>query len=101
MTNSISKDFRNTHFEYKTLDRIHGKPDITSLLYLFHQIKRNALSVPATLGGGQLGYLTLFLKIAAYNVIPNAHAFFRLVHPGDFIITVPRVLRGDPPPLTV
>ena len=82
MTNAIFKDFWNTHFEYKTLDKIHGTPDITSLLGLFRQAKRNSLCVPTTLGGGQLGYIALVLTVAAYNAIPNAIAFIRPVHPG-------------------
>ena len=54
-----------------------------------------ALSVSATLGGGYLGYSALVLTLAAYNTIPSSLPFVRQVNPGDFTVTVSRVLRGD------
>lgn len=52
MTSSYSvKAFRGIHFEYKDLDKIHCVPNIDSLLRIFRQLKRNAQSVPMSLGG--------------------------------------------------
>ena len=65
------KDYITTHFEYQDLDKIHGQPDVDSLLCIFRELKRNAQQVPTTLGGGQLGYLALVLSHASYNTIPN------------------------------
>ena len=52
-------NYKEEFFEYKSLDKIHGKPTIDKLIHLFRQLKRNAQRVPTTLGGGQLGYLAL------------------------------------------
>ena len=97
MTNSFSKNFRNTHFEYKELDKIHGTPDIVTLLRIFRQLKRNVQSVPTPLGGGQLGYLTLVLSAAAYASIPNSRVFVRPVHPGAFTIQALPITRAAVP----
>ena len=78
------KDFRTTHFEYKDLTKVHGRPDIDSLVTIFKELKRNAQKVPTTLGGGRHGYLALVLKTAAYLAVPNTQAFMRPVHPGTF-----------------
>ena len=97
MTNSFSKDFRNTHFKYKELDKIHGTPYIFTLLRIFRQLKRNAQSVPTTLGWGQLGYLALDLSTAAYASIPNSRVFVRPVHPGAFTIQALPITRAAVP----
>ena len=78
------KDYRTTHFEYQDLDKIHGQPDIDSLLRMFRQLKRNAQRVPTTLGGGQLGYLALVLSDAVYNTIPNSNNFVGPTLQGSF-----------------
>ena len=44
---------------------------------------------------GQLGYWALVLSVAALNAISNSLPFVRPVHPGDFTVTVPIMLRGD------
>ena len=86
MNNSV-KDYKTTHFEFKSLDKIHGAPTIDSLLRIFRQLKRNAQCVSTTLGGGQLGYLALVLSDAAYTAIPNSAPFVRPLDPGALIIT--------------
>ena len=86
------KNYRTTHFQYPTLDKIHGQPSLESILRLFRQLKINAQSVPTTLGGGQLGYLALVLRPEAYNSIPNARQFVRPIDPGPFIVVNPRVI---------
>ena len=91
---NATKDFRASHFEYKILDKIHGTPDIDSILRLYKQVKRNLQSVPTKLGGGQLGYLALGIDTTAFDALPNSNAFVRPVHPGNFTVTIPRDLRG-------
>ena len=92
---NATKDFRASHFEYKILDKIHGTPDIDSILRLYKQVKRNLQSVPTKLGGGQLGYLALGIDTATFDALPNSNAFVRPVHPGDFVVTIPRELRDS------
>ena len=82
-----AKYYRATNFEYKVLDKIHGTPDIGSLVKVFRQLKRKSQSIPTTLGGGHLGYLALVLLPAAYTSIPNAAAFSRPTRPGVFTVT--------------
>ena len=86
MNNSV-KDYKTTHFEYKSIAKIHGAPTIDSLLRIFRQLKRNIQCVSTTLGGGQLGYLTLVLSDTAYMAIPNSAPFVRPLDPGALIIT--------------
>ena len=97
---NATKDFRASHFEYKILDKIHGTPDIDSILRLYKQVKRNLQSVPTKLGGGQLGYLALGIATTTFDALPNSNPFVRPVHPGDFVVTIPRDLRGTGVPLT-
>ena len=52
----------NENFEHKNLDKIHGEPDAKNLQKLFKQLKRNARSVPSTLGGGQYGQLFIVIS---------------------------------------
>ena len=87
MNNFSVKDYKTTHFEYKSLDKVHGAPTIESLLRIFWQLKRNAQCVSTTLGGGQLGYLALVLSDAAYDAIPNSAPFVRPSDPGLLVIT--------------
>ena len=96
----MTKDFHTSHFEYKTLGTIHGPPDIDSVLRLFKQVKRNLQSVPTTLGGGKLGYLAMGISTASFDTLPKSNTFIRPVHPGDFMVTVPRDLRDSAVVLT-
>ena len=75
------KDYRTTHFEYPDLTKIHGKPDIDSLVTIFKEIKRNSQKFPSKLGGGRLGYLGLVLEPITYGTIPNSAPFVRPVMP--------------------
>ena len=79
-------DYNKQYFEYKTLDKIHGRPNIDNICKLLKQVKRNAQRVPTTLGGGQLGYLGLVLTPTVYNALPRAAAFTRPPNPGEFTI---------------
>ena len=82
-------DYCTKYFVYKTLQKIYGQPTLESLLILFRQLKRNAQSVPTTLGGGQLGYLALILEAIVYNSIPNSAPFVRPTDPGLFSLSAP------------
>ena len=77
-------DYRAKFFEYKDLDKIHGQPTLQLLVKLLRQLKHNAQKVRTTLGGGQLGYLSLNLSLADYNTIPRSAPFNRLTDPGVF-----------------
>ena len=95
-------DYVSKYFEYKQLDKIHGKPSIESILQLFRQVKRNAQCVRTTLGGGQFGYLALVVPQTVYNSIANATPFLRPQDPGPFIITtppLPTATRSNPNPV--
>ena len=99
MPNSYSNvDYKSTHFEYKELTKIHGQPDIDSLLRIFRQLKRNAQKVQTILGGGQLGYLALVLSTASYDSITNSLPFARPVLLGTFTPSTksPSVRAGKP-----
>ena len=92
---NASKDFRASHFEYKILDKIHGTPDIDSILRIYKQVKRNLQSVPTKLGGGQLGYLALGIRTTAFDALLNSRDFVRPVHPGDFAVAISGDLHGE------
>ena len=78
-----------SQFDYKKLSKIDGKPTIESILLLHWQVKRNAQSLPTTLGGGQLGFLALVLPQAKYDTIPNFEPFARPTDPGPFQLHLP------------
>ena len=69
-------DYKNKYFEHKDLDKIYGQPNLVSICKLFRQGKRNAQCVPSTLGGGQTGYLALYIDAAKLNVIPGTSPFY-------------------------
>ena len=91
-------DYRNKYFEHKDLNKIYGQPNIVSICKLFKQGKRNAQCVPTTLGGGQTGYLFLYIKPATFRTIPGTTAVIRPTDPGVFTPTSPNGVRA--PPLT-
>ena len=45
-------DYKANYSEYNELDKMYGQPNIESIVKLYKQVKRNAQSVPTTLGGG-------------------------------------------------
>ena len=67
-----------------------GQPNIETIVDIFWQLKMNLQRVPTTLGGGQLGYLTLLLSSSDYNTIPGSVNFIRPIDPGMFIPVNPR-----------
>ena len=68
-----------------------------SILLLHRQVKRNAQSVPTTLGGGQLGYLGLVITEETYNAIPASEPFDRPTDPGTFALQVPTTVALQSP----
>ena len=78
-----------SYFEYKELTKIIGEPTLDSILLLHRQVKRNAQSIPTTLGGGQLGYLALVIASENYDSIPNAEPYVRPEDPGSFTLQIP------------
>ena len=78
-------DYATTHFEYPTLDKIHGKPTFSTLTTLKKQLKSNAQSVVSDLGGGAHGHLGLVLSPEEYTAVSNT-AYTRPDHPGPFIL---------------
>ena len=96
MSHSYSiRDYKTTHFEYTELEKIHGHPDIDSLLRIFCQLKRNAQRVPASLGGGQLGYLALILSTTLYNTITGSQPFIQPTIRGRFTPSGPRLSAAE------
>ena len=87
-------DYKERYFETKSLDHIHRKPTLRQIIKIFRQLKRNALSVPTRLGGGQHGYLALLLKDAPYLLLTGTAPFICPTDPGvfsptDITITTP------------
>ena len=79
MTNSTSlPDYKAKYFEFKELDKIHGKPTLEKIIKLVRQLKTNAQTVPTTLGGGNHGYLALVMSDDDYNNIPTTNIFIRI-----------------------
>ena len=68
-------DYKARYFETKELDRIHGKPDLLTLIKVFCQLKQNAQRVPSRLGGGQHGHLFLLLTATQYAAVPGTIPF--------------------------
>ena len=44
-------DYKSRFFEYEKLDKIHGQPDIDSIITLYRQCKLNEQTVRCPLGG--------------------------------------------------
>ena len=60
-------DYAASHFKYKTPSPIHGAPTNKPLKRLKAELRENASSVEANLGGGYYGYLGLVLTDAEYT----------------------------------
>ena len=102
MTYSDILNYKERYFEKKTLTKVNGLPTIDTILEVFRQLKRNAQSVPTTLGGGQFGYLFLVLKPVTYAAIQGAVNIQRPTDPGPFTVTqnpAPLATRANPNPV--
>ena len=93
MTVFSMPDYNARYFEYKELTKVHGQPTLDSIVRVYSQLKRNAQTVPTTLGGGQLGYLSLVISPQAYAAIPNAATFNRPTDPGPFTLVQNQILQ--------
>ena len=80
--NKTDPDYKNTHFEFPELTRIHGKPTTADLITLQRQARANASTVHSTLGGGHNGLLGLACSPGVYARVPNSAPFIRPAAPG-------------------
>ena len=78
-------NYRATHFPYKDLTPIRGKPNADLLLNLMNKLKTNSRSVLSNLGGGAHRHLSLIMSPADYATISNS-PFLRPNHPGPLVI---------------
>ena len=86
-----------SHFKYKEPQKIVGEPTLDTILLLHRQVKRNAQSVPTTLGGGQLGFLALVIAQENYNAIPASIPFEQPKDPGTFSLQAPSTVNLQSP----
>ena len=86
MTSKSDIDYKNTHFEYPELSRIHGEPTTANLITLQREIRANAITVHTTLGGGHQGHLGLVCTAATYATIPNTQPYVRPNAPGQLAL---------------
>ena len=70
-------DYKNTHFEFPELTRIHGQPTTADLITLKRQVRANASTVHTTLGGGHNGHLGMTCNPAVYATVPNSAPYER------------------------
>jgi hypothetical protein len=75
---------KDTYFQHKMLQRIHGQPIYETLQTLATKIKANAASVPSTLGGGQYDHLGLILSVNQYATLANTIPWISPPNPGPF-----------------
>lgn len=92
--NPCTKNYTD-YFETKELTKIHGEPDIDSLVYIFSELERNSQKIPTSLGGGQLGYLVLILRASVYDVLPGYAPFLWPTDPGSFLPTDARATGAE------
>ena len=82
-------NYREKCFDYKTLTKAHGEPNIDSIVLLYDQVKINFKKVRTTLGGGQFCYLAVAISTPVYEIIPSTVPFVRPTHPGPFTPVAP------------
>ena len=78
-----------------------GEQTLDTILLLHRQVKRNAQSIPTTIGGGQLDFLALVTAEEKYNAIPALEPFERPSDPGTFSLQVPPTTTMQSPTATV
>ena len=66
MTSISSVNYKDSYFEHMVLTIIRREPTYDTLHHLKNELKANVISVPTTLGGGNHGYLGMFLTQAEY-----------------------------------
>ena len=45
-------NYKERYFEYEELGKVHGEPNLQSIINVFRQLKRNAQRIPSRLAGG-------------------------------------------------
>ena len=75
---------KKRYFEYKYLSKVHGKPNLQSIINVFRQLKRNEQRIMTRLTGGYDGYLALLLPTTKYDAMPGTTPFIRPINPGIF-----------------
>ena len=80
--NKNDPDYKNTHFEFPELTRIHGEPTTSDLITIQRQVRANASTVHSSLGGGHHGLLGLACSPQVYALVPNSAPFNRPAAPG-------------------
>ena len=74
-------DYKNTHFEFSELTRIHGQPTTADLITMKRQVQANASNVHTTLGGGHNGHLGMTCTPQVYATVPKLAPYQRLNAP--------------------
>ena len=70
-------DYKNTHFEFPELTRIHGQPTTACLITLKREVRTNASTVHTVLGGGHTGHLGMTCTPQVYATVPNSAPYQR------------------------
>ena len=83
-TNS-NKDY-TTLFPFKSLTKIHGRPNFLGLRKIDKELTANASSIQSDLGGGAHGHLGLVKSTAEYAKIAPGNAYNIPTHPGTLRI---------------
>ena len=85
MTTNI--DYANLYFKYPVPTPINGEPTNKTLKRLKQELRANASSVETDLGGGNHGYLGLYLSDAEYGrILPTPTRFVAPAWPGQLVI---------------
>ena len=68
-------DYKNTHFEFPELTRIHGQPTTANLITLQREVRANSSTVYSSLGRGHNGHLGMMCTPAVYANVPNSASY--------------------------
>ena len=80
-------DYATLYFKYPVPTPINGEPTNKTLKRLKQELRANSSSVETDLGGGDHGYLGLYLSDVEYaNIIPQPTRFEAPVWPGTLTI---------------
>ena len=82
-----STNYRESVFRHPDLTKIHGEPTFATLTVLSRELKANAKSVHATLGGAAHGHLGLVLSPAQYALVSET-PYVRVLFPAPLAIPV-------------
>ena len=85
MTLNSSVNYKDSYFDHPFLTSIRGEPTYETLHHLKNELKTNEIPVPTTLGGGNHGYLGMFLTPAEFCRVSSNDPFTRPPNPGVFV----------------